>query len=352
MNSFRFVDVSGLGNAGKTAVVDFLKGFESIHASEFSFEFDLIRLPNGIIDLHHHLVEDWSPVRSNYALRAFEDLCFRMAGSEKRKNLKAFFLSSGQGYQSRFKGHFLSLSQSYLRSFILDEYKAFWPYYLIEDSPLVRAYKKTLLKLKAKKKLLSPIYLADGKDFSQKTTQFVTQLFSNVIPKDKNWVVLNNTFEPFNPEKSLNILNDSKAILVYRDPRDVYVSGLNAYKAGKDAHLQAFDNNGINKSFLGGDNIETFIKRQNLYFSKLTKSTDPRLKIIRFEDFVLNHEAYKKDLIEFLGLEADAHKEIGKYFQPEKSAQNIGIWKKYSNQKEIKYIEDHLDSKWILFGKP
>ena len=351
MKDFQILDVSGLGNAGKSAVVDFLREFQPVHSFEYSFEFDLLRLPNGILDLEHHLVQSWSPIRSNYALRAFDRLCYKLAGSQMRKNIKAFLFSSGHGYEARFDGEFLKLAREFSSSFVVDEYQAFWPYYLLEDSLLSRAIKKIKLKAKATDSLLSPIYLVDGQEFSKKCSAFVHKLFARHMTSDKKLLTLNNCFDAFDPERSLNLIENSKSIIVYRDPRDVFVSGLNASKVQKseDRKLQAFDNNGINKSFLGGDNIQTFIKRQNLYFSKLYKGKDSRVKLIRFEDFVLNHKKIKQEILDFLELTPQQQTQKETLFRVEKSAQNIGIWKQYSNADEINYIVKNLEEKWMLF---
>lgn len=352
MKKFKFTDVSGLGNAGKSAVVDFVKEFSSVEASEFSFEFDLFRLPNGILDLHHHLVEDWSPVRSNEAIRSFSLLTKRLSGSQKKKNLQAFFFSAGTGYEHRFHGKFQEYSQDYVNKFIISHFEAFWPYYLISDYPWIRAYKKILLKLKIQNRLRSPVVLADGIDFSANTTEYVNKIFNTCTDSDKEMIILNNCFEPFNPERPISILHQSKSVLVFRDPRDVYVSGLSADKMSKkDTHLMAFDNNGINKSFLGSDNLDTFITRQKLYFEKLYKGHHPNIKVIRFEEFVLNYEKETNDLMTFLDLKEEDHVLKRKYFDPEKSKKNIGAWKMYSKQDEIRYIEKHL-SKYCFQYEP
>lgn len=343
MKAYKYIDVSGLGNAGKSAVADFLSEFSSVQSFEYSFEFDLIRLPNGIIDLYNHLVLDWSPIRSNEAIRSFKKLTKSLGGSPHKKNLAAYLFSAGTAYERRFQGQFNKLSKEYIEQFIAAEYEAFWPYYLITDYPWIRLFKKLMIKFHITSQLKSPLVLANGKNFSEITTDYINKLYSIIVPETKDFVILQNSFEPFNPVHGLNILQDSKSILVIRDPRDVYVSGLNnSNVTKKDKHLLAFDNNGINKSFLGSDDLDIFITRQKIYFERLFKGMDPRVKIIRFEDFVLDSEKQTRDVINFLGLKDEDHKNKGQFFKPEVSAKNIGAWRKYSRQEEIQYIEKHL----------
>lgn len=343
VKKYHYIDISGLGNSGKSAAVDFLREFQKIGAPEFSFEFDLFRLPNGILDLHYHLVEDWTLIKSNYAIVEFRKLTKTLAGSRSRRPIYDALFSAGTGYEKRFKNSFGIACREYINSFIIGKFLTFWPYLLICDNPAVRFYKKILIKFKFKKSLLSPIFLVNGKNFKEKTTQFINTIFSNFFEHDYQILTFNNTFEPFNPIRSLDILENSKIIIVTRDPRDVYVSGLNHHKVQKkDLHLQAFDNNGINKSFLGTDDLNLFVARQKIFFEKLYKGNDSRVKIIRFEDLNLKYESVTKEIIKFINLVPDDHTHPKKYFNPEISKKNIGIWKKYSNQEEINFIYNHL----------
>ena len=72
---FKLVDVSGLGHSGKTAVTDLLSEVDGVHTHHHSFEFDLLRLPDGIIDLQQSLCGHWSPSRSDFAIKRFRRLC-------------------------------------------------------------------------------------------------------------------------------------------------------------------------------------------------------------------------------------------------------------------------------------
>lgn len=46
-----FIDVYGVGNSGKGALVDLLRELDGIYVPEWSFEFDMIRLPVGLLDI-------------------------------------------------------------------------------------------------------------------------------------------------------------------------------------------------------------------------------------------------------------------------------------------------------------
>lgn len=338
---YHFIDVSGLGNSGKTAVADWLRDFDSTYVTHYSFEFDLFRLPGGLIDLYQNTHERWTPIRSHYALKEFNYLVNALAGSQKRKSLSAFFYSAGMGYEAVFKGQFKKLSEQFTSQLVYDSYNAFWPYDLVFDSPLMRAYKKFCLKFKLGHKLFTQVNLVYNPNFTGLATDYINKLFSYKVDKpDAEIVVLNNLFEPFHPGIGLNILNNSKQIVVIRDPRDIYVSGQNVNKVAKeDQKFQAADNNGFNKSFLATDNLKSYIKRQKLYFEQRLKTPDSRVMVVQFEDFIINHEETAQKIKSFLNLSGNYS---AKSFIPANSAKNIGIYKSYSKQDEIKLIEKEL----------
>ena len=74
-SKYKFIDVSGLGHSGKTAVMDLLSEIEGFHLNNTVFEFNLLRLPDGIFDLKWAVYDNWSLVRSDFAIKRFKQLC-------------------------------------------------------------------------------------------------------------------------------------------------------------------------------------------------------------------------------------------------------------------------------------
>ncbi|EQC45955.1 sulfotransferase domain protein [Bacteriovorax sp. BSW11_IV] len=342
MEEKQFIDVSGVGSSGKSAVVDILREFEGIFVPANSFEFDLVRAPGGVLDLYHALCEDWSPVRSHNAVRRFQKLVNLVGRSESSLNLWAAAQSTGNRYDSVFHGQFTKLANEFLDSFIKGSYKAYWPYDSYEMAAPQRFFNKFYRKFDFHKKVCSEVLLCDGENFANEFSKFMNALF-NQICKDSNKVVLNNAFEAFNPARSLNLLKSAKSIIVTRDPRDIYVSGLSSFNVSEsDKALQAVENDGINKSFLATDNLNNFITRYKLYMDHLTKNQDDRVLILKFEDLVENYDESLKKIISHLGLKDSDHVRKGMCFDPSKSGQNIGKWKLFSDQKTVSIISEHL----------
>lgn len=129
-----------------------------------------------------------------------------------------------------------------------------------------------------------------------------------------------------NIENKLSYMGNCKQIVVYRDPRDVYVTGI----------LN-------NETWLPTDNINEFVNWYpgwlQLY---LNAPSHPNRLIIRFEDFVLKYDEISKIINDFVGIDEANHIHKREYFNPDVSIKNIGLYKTYEKQDKIKYIEEHL----------
>lgn len=343
MTTFRFLDVSGVGNSGKSAVVDILRECASIWTPEYWFEFDLIRIPGGLLDLRHNLVSDWSPIRSHAAVQAFRDVVAKMGSDPARWDLPGLMKSTSQRYDRRFNGRFTELSEAFVQSFIVGSYRAEWPYDDLREDGLARLGRKVLRRLGFRHRLAREVRLVNGRDFDIRATAYLQNLYAAIVSRGTEWVVLNNGFEPFNPQPALDMIAGLRQVVVTRDPRDVYVSGLNAHGVGgEDKGLLAFDNDGMNKSFLGTDDLRLFVERFRLYHRHLPAKDQPRVLCLQFEDLVRDYEAAVARLLGFLDLPAAGHQRPRTCFDPKRSGANVGLWRRYSRQEDIRYIEQQL----------
>ncbi|MCS1408631.1 MAG: hypothetical protein M2R45_01807 [Verrucomicrobia subdivision 3 bacterium] len=339
----RFIDISGVGNSGKTAVTDLLREVEGVYSPEYSFEFDLFRVPGGLLDLRRNLKTDWSPVRSHAAYFQFLDVVTKMGANPAWWNIPGLFRSTSQRYQRRFNHKFQRLSEEFVNSFVKGRYRAEWPYENLRMSGWRRFLCKVLRRLGMRRYLMAEVVMIDGEDFDARALAYLSALYREVVQDGEKLVVLNNGFEPFNPSPGLDMLAGSRQVVVIRDPRDCYVSGLNHYKVdSEDKHLLAFDNDGLSKSFLATDDLDMFVRRYRLYNEKVYQGDDPRTLHIRFEDLVRRYEDCVARIFRFLEISPLRHKQPGKYFDHHVSAKNVGIWRHYRHRDEVRYLESEL----------
>jgi hypothetical protein len=338
----QFIDVSGVGNSGKSAVVDLLREIDGIYVPEYWFEFDLIRVPGGLLDLRHCLLEDWSPIRAHAAYFEFIDVVKKMGCNPSLFNLLGLIQSTSQRYDGRFDGKFQSISFDFIEQFKVGSYWAEWPYDRLRENDLIRFLKKILARILPRKLLSREVLLIEGRDFDCAARAYLERLYGLIVPKDCLSVVLNNGIEPFNPIPGLTMLN-ARQIVVTRDPRDVYVSGLNDHNVDKeDIDLLSSDNDGMNKSFLATDDLEMFVKRFRLYREKVFCGSRSDVLQISFESLMLEPKNSTKKVLDFLGIDRHRHHRSNTFFIPSDSIKNVGLWRQYSRKDEIDYIETNL----------
>jgi hypothetical protein len=343
MTALSFVDVSGVGNSGKSAVVDLLREIDRVWVPEYWFEFDLLRVPGGVLDLRGHVVSDWSPIRSHDAVHAFRDVVRKMGCNPAWWDVAGLLTSTSQRYDRRFRGQFIAASEAFVESLVVGRYRAEWPFDGLRQRSSVRFARKVLRRMGFRKQLLREVLLVDGRGFDERASAYLDGLYRRIIPPDADRVVMNNGFEPFHPIPALDMLAGAKQIVVTRDPRDMYVSGLNAHKVGAaDRGLLAFDNDGMNKSFLASDDIELFIRRYALYARQLYRGPDRRVLRLRFEDLVRDPAPAVARIFGFLEIDPARHARAGTCFRPDQSAKNVGLWRQYSRQDEIRAIGARL----------
>jgi hypothetical protein len=116
-----------------------------------------------------------------------------------------------------------------------------------------------------------------------------------------------------------------KKICVYRDPRDVYATGyiLEEHWIPKDPN----------------DFIDWY---RYAHEGFIRDHDSPDIVTVRFEDLVLQYSITVTKVLHFLDIDKDKHIHPKKYFNPEISKKNIGLWKSFPDQDSIDLIYREL----------
>tara|TARA_B100000963_G_scaffold361862_1_gene400379 strand:- start:4171 stop:5208 length:1038 start_codon:yes stop_codon:yes gene_type:complete len=332
-----FVIISGFVMTGKTVLTDIFKEFSNYHVPPHTFEFNLIRIQGGLLDLQNALIDDFSPIRSDFAIKVFKQNVERMGTVASFKQPKSLFIANGMNYNHFFNNKFIEISNNYIESFIDFDTKTVWPFQSTTYSYLKVFYQRLLRFFFPDKIFLEKIYSVDNNFFLKKTRSYLSKLFSEIGNNDTKTYILHNSIEPYNIKKSLNLFNDAKLIVVFRDPRDIYVSS----KIKEKVYVPGFEVNNhwkLKSLITFSDDIDIFIKRQKILYSNVKFKSTEDVLFLRFEDLVNDYNKTLKILYKFLKISSKIHNQKFKFFKPELSSKNIGIWKKYSNQKEIEKI--------------
>lgn len=332
----KLIDVSGYGFTGKTIVSDFLKNSDKILSFPNTFEFELFRVANGLFDLYFSLCYSWSLIRSSQQIKKFKELIYRIGPVRNIYDPSTYF-ASGHCYNSIFNDKFISISEEFINELIEFSDKAFWPYENLSNSKIQFIYNK-LKRLAQKKHIKSTIHYSERDNFLTVLNQYIQKLFDEIASDHQTHFLLNNSFEPFNPELGINIVNDSKLIIVDRDPRDIYGSLMSPDKV----FFPSFENSksiGLLKSSAHFKNVETFIKRYKILRKNSQTTTNKNVLKINFEDFVLDNVNYSEKVMNFTGIKDI---KLLTSSQLSDSKKNIGVWKHHRNTKEIMLIEKEL----------
>lgn len=339
----KIIDVSGYGHSGKGILTDFFKEFENFTVHDYLFEFNLIRIQGGLVDLKHNLVDNWSPIRSDAAIRRFKNLVKKIGTKASLSNLVSLGTSTGNNYNYYFNDKFIELSNEYIDKLILDSGKKIWPYRKIEESFAEICYYRFKNKVFNTEKEYE-FYIGSNDNFMKSTRLFLDNLFSNYKNFKSDTVVTNNMFEPYNPSYALSFFHNAKSIIVQRDPRDIYAS---LYIDNESKFLPDYlKSNRLWKekeSFLFAYDIDKFILQQkNLYDNSNIRNDCDNVLRLRFEDIILNYEETRNKILTFTEISEKKHIDKFQFFNPKVSARNIGLWRQIKDDSNIKKIESEL----------
>ena len=336
----KIIDISGFGHSGKSAVTDYLKQYSCVSSFPNHVEFELIRVSGGLLDLYFSIYESWNLIRSTVRINEFKNLVNRIGTPQSISNPISYFTASGHGYEKLFNYRFTEISNNFINRIITGKQKTFWPYENLRVNPLLVFFNKFKARF-FNTLLTSEIYFSDRNHFLTHTEAYFKELFSEIAETQHTHFLLSNAFEPFNPKLCIDMIGDAFSIIVDRDPRDIYASQINE----SDVYIPDFEqnrNNGsIKKLMTGFGNIDHFIFRYKALKENLVRNSNARIININYEDFVLNHDSCAGNIKSIIGISENENL-IASDFDISRSRQNVGLWKKYADLREIKMIEDQL----------
>ncbi|WP_152632907.1 sulfotransferase [Aliarcobacter butzleri] len=328
----KVIDVSGYMFSGVSTANLLIKELDNHISSDLGLEFNLLRLQDGIMDLEKALVEDWSIIRANSAIRRFKKLVKKLDGTYSKFPYKLFNFHSDY-YQTRFNYKFSNLSQEYIENLITTSWQSEWPYPLYDMCEFEAFIRKIKKRLWDKERAFeNEFHLIDGENFYKYTKEYLIKLLSSYdgVKNDTTTLVTNNAFEPFNAKRGLKYFDNVKCIIVKRDPRDMYVTASN--------HCE------LSSKISHNNNVENFIKRFEMQERNTDKTPNKDIMFLQYEELVLDYENTKNKIFDFLEIDESLHIKKKEFFKPEESKNFIGIYKNYGNKNEIKLIEEKLQN--------
>lgn len=174
-------------------------------------------------------------------------------------------------------------------------------------------------------------------NFYEAAQTHVDELLKGVGLDQNNIIALDQPFSGANPQACFPFFHDPYAVVVDRDPRDLYVFGKTKLM-GK-------------MHFFPIDTVEDFI----IYYRSLRKDRpylepNPRVLCVRFEDMVYEYEKTMPKLREFLHLPENPRPKS--VFDPDLSIANTQVFRRFPQfADDVKKIEKELSEYCFDFSK-
>ena len=321
------IGVCGLGNTGSFAVIDLLREYSELEYSPLLHEFSFCYCPDGIADLEYHLVK--APARFQSSDLAF----YRF-----QKVLKDFF--NPQIYKDKkLYAQIVGMCENYLQSITQVSWQGTWGARIRDYSAFKKLVYKVLFKTRSifgEKFFLDFTneemrYSNNPENFLEITKEFIDSLLRTIVEDypDKKGLIIDQMLPGDNPEPFIRYYKDPYAIVVDRDPRDLYI--LSKYEIHSDS------------TWIPTDDVESFIA----YYRNMRKKNYNNQQILRiqYEDLIYEYERTIKVLEDFLGV--SDHKNPKRFFVPEVSINNTQLFIKHKEcAEDVKKIETELKD-WL-----
>lgn len=328
----KIISCAGFGGTGSSIITDLFRECSNVYSvGGNGLEFFFLHEPDGIKDLENALVEGHR-FKVDFAIKRFKKLAENLYYNNP----------SGSSYKNFFNGKFLDITNDYLNSLGIIEWKEGWWHRIFENKDKkFHRFIKNMRFQKYVEKYYSlyepdswkPVYTGyatqyycniNKNDFIGKTKVYLEKLFSE-INTTAEYLLFDQLFPPTDTEEYIKYFDHAKAIVVERDPRDLYFVNKVYWGCG----------------FMPFSKVETFIvwykKTRNIV--KASKN----VLTVKFEDFLYKTEDTIKSVLSFIGLSEQQHDKKRTFLFPEKSITNTQLIKRIrlrNNYFQMEIIKD------------
>ncbi len=326
------VFLAALGATGSGAVIDLLREVKSYFV--FEKEFRLFVDPGGLINLRHVLVEDWSSYQTDLAIKNFMKVV-------RCLNRRGFGPYSILGHSKYLDDEFIKQSEKYVENLTELKYQGLW--YGIDNLVMRQLHKYR--PFHRKNILMKPIYVGrkmSNEEFNHITEDYIRSLINYCLKKyKKQHFCFNENFTCFFPFKILDMVPGAKVLVVVRDPRDVLADTIKIKLIAMPTEIDQFIRleSELYKVWM---EVEDEIKRRGLY--------GKTIKVIRFEDLILNYDDVVPELFEFFNIREDDHVEKRKFLNPDISIQNVKRWRRSLGKKDVEKLDKAFKPIYDRYG--
>ena len=317
------IAIAGYHYTGCGVIDDLFREFDNVTQPQSEMESRYLQDPDGVSDLEFHLVENPHRLKTTLAIDRFLRYC--------KRNTRKFERVYGPNWYA--------MCEDYVNSLLKFKYQGYFIRTLEERSPIYPFYEKVMTHLQNYKpkrfrhasrhnyfpKETMYHAMPTEEEFLEKTRAFTDRLAENMVTDKKaEYVMIDQMFSANNPDLYLRYVNDVKAFVVDRDPRDLDINQRNM-----EDHLLPIDPH-----------------QYCVHFRDIRKrfgQPNPNVMYLTIEEMIYDYDTMVPKVCEFVGIDRSHHIEPKRYFDPSVSINGTRTWKQYPQYSDaVKIIEKEL----------
>lgn len=327
------IGACGYGATGSSVICDLLQEYNDVQVFD-TFESWWSYRVDGLEDLEYHLMKHYSKGEScDAAIRRFlrRSKCYMVPFIHKPCNGKKFYDLSKQFIDEITQFNFLGCyTADVCTGYLIRDIFAFASKKILIPHVLEKIAGRHVYLWPCSKKYFS----VDPDNFYDSARMYTLGVLKAMGADLTKPICLDQPFSGNNPEDSFKFYEDPYAIVMDRDPRDLYL----ASKFTKDPNFK----------FLPTDDVNDFIV--NYRSIRKHKSNSERVLYIRFEDMIYNYDNCVNEIEHFLKIKN--HNRKKEIFDPARSINNTQLFRLHPEEKaNIEIISNALPEFLYDFDK-
>lgn len=327
MNS---IITTGFMGSGSSAATDLLREYENVSCPNGDYEYVFLHCPNGLFDLEDKLLCNNNAIRSDEALRSFRSTMNDLYG-----NPHWWFAN----YRDKLSPRFMQHVDAFIESLPGAEYEGFWYEHekvSTNQQFIARVRRKLGMAGQGNGHLYGDVMrysLPKPEEFYACAQQFVANVVNDVCSGEALPIaLLDQMFLPHNLNRLNRYFpnNNAQALVVARDPRDVFVLNKYYWKPQNWAIPMPLD-------------VQVFCDYYRAMREAVPACEEGSVLLVNFEDLVFQYEESVREIEAFLRFDLGAHVRAKECFNPAVSQRNCAVYAdKPEYADEAAYIAEQL----------
>lgn len=301
--------------SGSSAVTDYISEFSGVK-SLTDYEFRFAHDPDGLSELEYNLVENFNRHNSGHALKRYKKLVDYYGNHLLVKRYEPFF-------NNKWK----ELSYQYINDLTDFKFKGCWQFDYYDKGSWFEFWhklpnriinklfhKKSESNYGTMKNCITYCSHPSEEKFLECTRRYTDALLHEANIENFPFLMVDQMLPSSNIERHMRYFSNIKAIVVDRDPRDVY------YEA---------------KYILKNEMLPSDIEKFCQWFAYIRASRNvenwnsDKILFIQFENLIYNYEETTERIQRWIGLDEKNHIKPKTYFNPAISIKNTRFWRQH-----------------------